>query len=161
MPFSGKTTLGKSITKYLNSFYISLDDINAARGLNGGDGIPVEEWEKTHFMAMQQLPELMISGRDIVLDDTNCFGWLRDRFRNLGLQHNYQTIIIFLDIPLAEILSRMANNDNRRRHGVKPEIIQEMVRTFESPQSDEIVIRYTIEQPIAKWIAENFVKDVN
>lgn len=161
MPFSGKTTLGKLITKYLDSFYISLDDINATRGLNGGDGIPIEEWERTHFLAMQQLEELMNSGKDVVLDDTNCFRWLRDRFRNLGLQHNYQTIVVFLDIPLVEILQRMANNEiDRRRRGVKPEIIQEMFGTFESPQSDEIVIRYATEQPVAEWIAEKF-KDVN
>ncbi len=55
MPFSGKTTLGKSVSEYLNSLYISLDEINEARGICGGEGIPVEEWEKTHSLAMQQL----------------------------------------------------------------------------------------------------------
>ena len=59
MPFSGKTTLGKSIAEYLSSPYISLDKINEARGLYGGDGIPIEEWEKTHLLAMQQLQSLM------------------------------------------------------------------------------------------------------
>ena len=82
MPFSGKTTLGKAIAKYLDVPYVSLDEINEARGLFGGDGIPVEEWEKTHYLAMQQSVKLMKTGVDIILDDTNCFRWLRDRFLN-------------------------------------------------------------------------------
>jgi predicted kinase len=111
MPFSGKTTLGKSVAKYLDCLYISLDEINEARGLYGGDGIPVEEWEKTHFLAMQQLHSFMPSEQNIVLDDTNCFRWLRDRFRDFGSQYGYQTILIFLDVPLAEIWQRIEINN--------------------------------------------------
>ncbi|MGL5077708.1 MAG: AAA family ATPase, partial [Waterburya sp.] len=111
MPFSGKTTLGKSVAKYLDCPYISLDEINEARGLYGGDGIPVEEWEKTHFLAMQQLHSLMPFEQNIVLDDTNCFRWLRDRFRDYGTQYGYQTTLIFLDVPLAEIWSRIKTNN--------------------------------------------------
>jgi predicted kinase len=46
MPFSGKTTLLPLLCEYLNCPYISLDDINKQRGLNGGDGISVQEWRK-------------------------------------------------------------------------------------------------------------------
>lgn len=66
MPFSGKTTLAKSVSEYLHSSYVSLDEINEARGLFGGDGIPVEEWEKTHAIAMQQLHNLMEFQQDVV-----------------------------------------------------------------------------------------------
>jgi predicted kinase len=59
MPFSGKTTLGTSVAQYLNALYISLDEINEARGLFGGEGIPVEEWEKTHHLAIEKLQDLM------------------------------------------------------------------------------------------------------
>lgn len=106
MPFSGKTTLGKSLSRYSSSAYISLDKINEARGLYGGDGIPVEEWEKTHSLAMQQLPNLMQSGQDIVVDDTSCFHWLRERWSNFVKQYRYQTIVVYLDIPIATIKKR-------------------------------------------------------
>lgn len=66
MPFSGKTTFGKSVAQYLNAFYISLDEINEARGLFGGEGIPVEEWGKTHYLAIEQLQDLMPSQQDII-----------------------------------------------------------------------------------------------
>jgi predicted kinase len=47
LSFSGKTTLARKIVERLQCAYISLDDINAERGLWGGDGISVGEWERT------------------------------------------------------------------------------------------------------------------
>lgn len=158
MPFSGKTTLGKSMAKYINSFYISLDEINEARGLFGGDGISVREWSKTHRLAMQQLQSLMQSRQDIIVDDTNCFRWLRDRFRNFVKPHDYQTIVVYLDIPLATIQERMAQNRKTQvRHSVKQDIVEGMAQTFELPQEDENVVKYDANQPIDEWIAEHFV----
>lgn len=157
MPFSGKTTLGKSMAQYLNALYISLDEINEARGLFGGEGIPVEQWEKTHYLAMEQLENFMPSQQDIVLDDTNCFRWLRDRFRNLGARYGYQTTLIFLDIPLVEIEQRIvANNQTQTRNKVKQEIIEKMQQTFESPQPDEKSINYSGEKSIQQWIIQHF-----
>lgn len=159
MPFSGKTTLGRSIARCLNSPYVSLDEINEARGLFGGDGISIEEWEKTHQLAMQQLGEQMKSGKDIVLDDTSCFRWLRDRFRNFGSQYGYQTIIVWLDIPLTEIWHRIRkNNETQIRHTVREDIVEEMAKTFEIPQDDEKTIGYTQNQPIDLWMAKHIVQ---
>lgn len=157
MPFSGKTTLGKSVAKYLNAPYISLDDINEARGLFGGEGIPVEEWEKTHYLAREQLKNLMPIQQAIILDDTNCFRWLRNRFCNLGKKYCYETTVIFLDIPIAEIEKRIAaNNQTITRNHVKQEIVKEMGKTFEPPQADEKTINYRLDRSIDEWISHNF-----
>jgi predicted kinase len=154
MPFSGKTTLAKSILQHLHCSYISLDFINQQRGLNGGEGIPVTEWEKTHSIAINILHQLMPTHQDVILDDTNCFRWLRDRYRILGQLYNYQTIIIYLDIPLDEIRSRMQENEeSKSRLGVKQNIVDEMAKTFEQPQeSSEFVIRYSLGENIQDWI---------
>ena len=162
MPFSGKTTLGKSIAKYLDSPYISLDEINEARGLYGGDGILVKEWEKTHFLAMEQLRSLVQSQQDIVVDDTSCFRWLRERFGNFVKQYDYQMIIVFLDISLSIIRKRIEQNEQTQaRQGVKQEIIEQMAKTFEPPQPDEKAIEYYANQPIDKWIAEHLAPSSN
>ena len=156
MPFSGKTTLGKSIAQYLNVPYISLDEINEARGLKGGEGITVEEWEKTHFLARKQLEILIQSERDLIIDDTSCFRWLRDRFRNLAFKYDYQTTIVFLDLPLTEIWRRMENNQKKQmRHLVRPNIVREMAKTFEPPQEDENVIKYSANESIEQWISKH------
>ncbi|NJR44554.1 MAG: ATP-binding protein [Hyellaceae cyanobacterium CSU_1_1] len=162
MPFSGKTTLGKSIAQHLSCPYISLDEINEAKGLFGGDGIPVEEWEKTHFLAMEQLPSLMESGQNIVVDDTSCFRWLRERFIDFVKPYDYQTVIVFLDIPLSVIKKRMKQNEETKaRHRVKQNIIEEMAKTFEPPQADENVVRYSVNQSIDEWIAKHFVTNLD
>lgn len=162
MPFSGKTTLAKAIAKHLDSSYISLDEINEARGLCGGDGIPVAEWEQTHFLAMKQLRSLVQSRRDIVVDDTSCFRWLRSRFSNFVRQYDYQTTIVFLDIPLSTIQNRIEQNEQTKiRHRVKQDIIEQMAKTFELPQPDENVIKYRANQPIDKWIAEHLVVSID
>lgn len=157
MPFSGKTTPSKSVAKYLNALYISLDKINEERGLFGGEGIPVEEWEKTHYLAIEKLQNIMPSQEDIILDDTNCFRWLRNRFRDLAVEYNYQTTLILLYVPIVEIEKRIAaNNQTQTRHKVKPEIIREMNQTFELPQPDEQTIVYNPEQLIDEWIIQHF-----
>lgn len=157
MPFSGKTTLGKTFAEYITASYISLDEINAARGLFGGEGIPVEEWEKTHHLAMKQLKEIAPSQKDIILDDTNCFRWLRDRFRDLAAQYGYQTTLIFLDVPVASIEQRIRANDRTpTRHTVKPEIVAAMQQTFEPPQADENTLVYHPPQAMDIWLEQNF-----
>ena len=62
--FSGKSTLARKIIERLRCAYISLDDINAERGLWGGDGIPLEEWERTHALAREGLATWMGTGKD-------------------------------------------------------------------------------------------------
>ncbi|BAU12953.1 shikimate kinase [Leptolyngbya sp. NIES-3755] len=157
MPFSGKTTLAKSICQALQCSYISLDEINEARSLFGGEGIPIEEWEKTHAIANEQLRQWMPSGADIVLDDTSCFRWLRDRYRNLAEQYHYRMIVIYLDLSIDEIRSRLQQNEMiQTRLGVKAEIINEMWNTFEPPRSDEVTILYTPDQNIDQWITKHF-----
>jgi predicted kinase len=39
--FSGKTTVAKQLVQAVGCAYVSLDDINAERGLHGGEGIAV------------------------------------------------------------------------------------------------------------------------
>jgi predicted kinase len=56
LSFSGKTTLARKIVEWLQCAYISLDEISAERGLWGGYGIPVEEWERTHALAASCKP---------------------------------------------------------------------------------------------------------
>ena len=157
MPFSGKTTLGKTISRQIDSAYMSLDEINELRGLRGGDGIPVAEWEKTHSIAMSQMQTIMPTFQDIVLDDTNCFRWLRDRFRQLAAEHNYRTTVVFVDVPMSEIWQRMLNNkDTPTRHTVKPEIVKEITKTFEPPEENENVLKYAGKQPINEWLISHF-----
>lgn len=108
LSFSGKTTLARAVARPVGAEHISLDDINEERGLRGGEGIPVEEWEKTSAIAIERAGALLAAGRDIVLDDTLCFRWLRDRYAAVAERHAAQFVLIYVSTPLSEILHAMA-----------------------------------------------------
>src|SRR5882724_11076318 len=95
LSFSGKTTLARKIVEWLQCAYISLDDINAERGLWGGDGIPVEEWERTHALARDRLATWMVTRKDALVDDVNNLRWLRDRWRTAASASCYRTLVVF------------------------------------------------------------------
>jgi predicted kinase len=95
LSFSGKSTLARKIIERLRCAYTSLDDINAERGLWGGDGIPVEEWEHTHALARERLATWMTIGKDALVDDVNNLRWLRDRWRAVASASGYRTVVIY------------------------------------------------------------------
>ena len=49
--FAGKSTAARRVASALELNLISLDAINAERGLSGGEGIPDARWEETSFVA--------------------------------------------------------------------------------------------------------------
>ncbi|WP_298909760.1 ATP-binding protein [uncultured Nostoc sp.] len=154
LAFSGKSTLAKAIVDYLNCAYVSLDDINKERGLGfGGDGISVEEWENTHQITIGILDNLMQLEQDIILDDTNCFRWLRDRFREVAKRHDYKSKVIYLDVPLEEIYIRMQMNEQtKKRQGIKKGIFAELIQNFQPPEVDENILLFNNESTIKDWL---------
>src|SRR4051794_31400269 len=110
MAFSGKSTLARAISASRPITLISLDDINHERGLWGGDGIPLEEWENTNLIAQERFAQVAKSGTDVLVDDTNSLRWLRDRWRDRAQTHGYATRVVFVDVQVQELLRRRAEN---------------------------------------------------
>ena len=136
LAFAGKTTLCRTIVGLTGA-----DEINAERGLWGGEGVADEEWARTHRIALSRADEALASGRDVVVDDTNCFRWLRDDYRDVAGRHGAHSVVVVLDVPLAEIRDRMARNEDlETRRGLRPEIMQRLIDTFEWPTEDENVM---------------------
>lgn len=68
--FSGKSTVAAQLADGLGGEIISLDDLNAERGLWGGDGIPIEEWARTMDLAHDRVTEAIGRGATVIIDDT-------------------------------------------------------------------------------------------
>jgi len=117
--FSGKTTLARQLGRASHCVCVSLDEINAERGLYGGDGIPPDEWQRTHEIALQRLSELMAGGCDIVLDDTCCFRWLRDKYREMANEHRNTPQLVCLEVQREEIDRRSKAGSGRVRSAGK------------------------------------------
>ena len=159
LAFSGKTTLAKAIARRVGAAYIGLDDINEERGLRGGEGIPVEEWERTSAIAVERAGDLLAAGRDVVLDDTLCFRWLRARYTAVAERHAAQFILIHVATPLPEILHAMAENEIRReRNPIHPDVFEALVRSFEHPTADERPMVYDRSMPVEEWIADQLLR---
>src|SRR5262245_52215749 len=68
--FSGKSTLARRIADELSIALISLDAINHERGLRGGEGMSIAQWEVTSAIAMDRLRRRLKEGESVVVDDT-------------------------------------------------------------------------------------------
>jgi predicted kinase len=58
--FSGKTTLAKRLVCEPGCAHVSPDEINAERGMFGGEGLLAQEWEHTHQIAQERMKQLML-----------------------------------------------------------------------------------------------------
>ncbi len=83
LSFSGKSTVARAIQAELRAVVVSLDEINARRGLHGGQGMPIAEWQRTHQIASDEVTAALRSGATVVVDDTSSPRFLRDGWRAL------------------------------------------------------------------------------
>lgn len=145
LTFSGKTTVAKRIASEFDCDYLSLDDINDERGLWGGHGIPAEEWERTHQIALERMSEQLEQGACVVVDDTNNLRWLRDRFRAAADRHDSEVVLVYVAAPIEEIRRRMTQADRTgERRAVSGDVLEEHVESFEEPANDESPIVYRL-----------------
>lgn len=139
LAFSGKSTLARILAARLGGAVVSLDEINARRGLWGGEGVAAEEWARTHETALGEIDALLRKGvSPVIVDDTNCFRFLRDSYRRLGRRHGCREMLVVLDTPLATI-HRRREEARRRRHRppIRDEVWEAHRRSFEWPGDDE------------------------
>ena len=158
LSFSGKSVLARAMGSHLRAETSALDEIDRERGLPfGGEGIPVEAWEETHEIALRRLGERMPAGRDLIVDDTNCYRWLRDRFRTVAFRYGYRTTVVYLDLPLDTISTRMAENERtEERAGMKDAVFERLRTTFEPPEEDEETLIFREVDDVEHWLRDRF-----
>jgi predicted kinase len=139
--FSGKTVVSTAIQRELGCVRVSLDEVNAERGLPpGGEGLPPEAWEASGRVAADRVRQALTAGHHVVLDDTCCFRFLRDRYRAVADGLGVPTLVLYLDVPVAELERRRAAS---RAQCDRPDVVDAVFRshleTFEHPDADEDV----------------------
>jgi predicted kinase len=156
LAFAGKSTLARAIAGCTGAAVVSLDEINARRGLHGGDGVPDEEWSASHREALAEVERLVAAGtRRIVVDDTGCFRFLRDDWRRLAARLDSAFTLVVLDAPLEEIEKRMrANAAEPHRGGIRPGVFERHLAGFEWPGDDEPHVVVSSQADADAWLAE-------
>lgn len=139
LPFAGKTTVANELRERLGASVISLDAINAERGLEGGDGIEVDEWRRTHEIALERLAaELEASTTIVVIDDTNCLRFLRDHYRAVASRFEAKTYVVLVRATMEEVVQRLrSNRASAMRSDVRDDVLAATVHRFEWPGDDE------------------------
>ena len=151
--FSGKSTLARQIADTLSLPLISLDDINHERGLHGGEGMIVAQWEETSSIAMVRLRQLLNAGRSAVVDDTFSQRFLRDRCKFVADEFGARFAIVFVDTPISEIRRRrMRNDESPTRHAIRDSVFEAHVAGFQFPTDDEPMVHVVPDFDIGAWL---------
>lgn len=136
--FSGKSTAAAALQGALGAEVVSLDAINAERGLDGGQGIPVQEWVRTNAEGRRRAAVLLGSGRAVVVDDTASLRFLRDAWREVADAAGARFVLEHLDVPRDVVRVRVASNRaSGGRSDVTDAVLEEHLASFEPPAAEE------------------------
>jgi predicted kinase len=156
LAFAGKSTLARAVAARADAVIVSLDAINRSRGLEGGLGIPEEEWALTHRRALEMTESALAKGRSVVVDDTNCYRFLRDNYRAVAEAHHAPTVVIHLDVPLSVVQGRIASNEAAPgRPPIRETVLADLAATLEPPAPEETTLVYTPDADEAAWVEAN------
>src|SRR5687768_15063972 len=81
LPFSGKTTLARTLANECGFVHLDLDAIARANSLFPEEGINDEQWGQVFREVYRQVVALLISGKSVVFDAVNYDRVGRDRLR--------------------------------------------------------------------------------
>ena len=138
LSFAGKSTVAAALARELKAEVLSLDAINAERGLDGGQGIPLDEWAVTNRVAHERVALRLGDRRSVVVDDTGSPRFLRDEWRELAEASGAAFALVWVRIDRAEQRRRvLANRVRGERHDVIDAVLDEHVAGFEDPGADE------------------------
>ncbi|MGC4939406.1 AAA family ATPase [Kribbella sp. DT2] len=163
--YSGKSSFAAALAEHLGAQVVSLDEINERRGLWGGDGIPLEEWQATHTIATTEVRDRLtapptpdrdavssppvLAAPTVILDDTSSPRFLRDGWRALAAELGAEFHLIHLDVDHATIHQRRtANQANPDRRHVSDAVLAHHLADFEPPEPDEHPIRVRPDDPL-------------
>jgi predicted kinase len=156
--FSGKSAIASAIATAVGGTLVSLDEINERRGLNSGAGIPLEEWQRTHAIATDEVVAALQADRFAVIDDTSSPKFLRDGWRNLADREAARYALVYVDTPANELRRRRAANQvDQSRHEVTDDVFEAHLAEFEPPTDDEPHLIAPALPDIPAWARTHFV----
>jgi predicted kinase len=153
---AGKTTVAGRITGAFSATLVSSDEINAERGLPfGGEGLPESVWAETLRIQVEHFHAEASRGRSVVVDDTLCYRWLRNRWREEAAKAQAAAILLLLSPSKAEILARhTALQSAGQRPVLSKERLLEHLLAFEWPAPEEHAILVNTQSGLEAWLRE-------
>lgn len=159
LPFSGKTTLAQALTRQLGFPIVGIDNIREERGFSWEDNAKVtaEDWKSIFNESFERTLAYLKDHKCVIYDSANQDRASRDRLRNLAQTGNFNSRVIFVNVPEDEIKRRwLKNQETNERFHLPEKYLQAAIDTFEKPADDENVVVYNPNIDLDTWIADTF-----
>lgn len=157
LAFAGKTTLAAAIRERLGCPVVSYDELAADRGLSLRQGVPPERAAAVHRAALAAAAALLRAGQPrLVVDDTSCFRFLRDDWRELAGRHGRRLELLVVAASETEVRRRMAADlADPSRPGLAPGVFDRHAAEFQWPGEDEPHRTVPADADPRDWVAAN------
>ena len=88
-----------------------------------------------------------------LVDDTNCYRFLRDDYRLLAARLGAECVLVFVDAPVSLTIERLRRNESTStRHPVTLAVLMDLAKRFESPQADEPHLTLSPGEDLSSWL---------
>jgi tRNA uridine 5-carbamoylmethylation protein Kti12 len=105
---------------------------------------------------LREIESALQEGRDVVVDDTNCFRFLRDNYREVAGRFGAASVVVYIDAPLDVALQRLRSNEQARsRPAVTESVMRELAEKFEHPSIDEATLVFHSGEDPDRWVEEH------
>ncbi|KKU46061.1 MAG: hypothetical protein UX62_C0020G0002 [Microgenomates group bacterium GW2011_GWA2_46_7] len=155
LPFSGKTTLSKYLAKLLHAIRIDLDEVKVKLlGNIEDEKVLQEQWDRVYEDMYTHIKKNLSQGKSVIQDAGNFTRYERGLVRTIADKMNLQTVVIYVDVPLAVALERrMQNEQTKSRFHVQEETVLASAKEIEPPIVGETSIIYHGE-PLETWVKQ-------
>ena len=153
---AGKSTVTLRLAEELGVAVVSADAINAARGFPFGlEGMPESAWSEILGSQIKELSVYMFRGVPVAIDDTACYRWLRDRFREHAAAGGYDCRLVYVPGTREVILARHERlAKSKKRPVLSRERLIDHLDRFEPPQEDEPHVAIRSEEDLRAFLDE-------
>ena len=150
---AGKSTVAAQLVDRLGALTLSSDALNAERGLPfGGEGLPESVWAETLRLQVERFHLAVGAGRPVIVDDTLCYRWLRDRWRAEAAAAGVAATLLLLAPSRERLLARHASVVDRPVLSLG-RLVDHLDR-FEWPSADEAAVDVTSPAALDAWCAD-------
>ncbi|HEY1074493.1 MAG TPA: AAA family ATPase [Patescibacteria group bacterium] len=162
LPYSGKTTLAKSLIRKLGCAYVSIDVIRDQLGFSWEENhkVTADNWRQIFKASYQDMRNKLGRGQSVVFDSTNHDFDSREKLRTYAAGVGADAKVIFIDVPVNVIWKRWEENQNlKTRSHIAKELVEWTIDHFEKPENSEQVIRYEFPEDGEAWVLKNFANN--
>lgn len=156
VPYSGKTTLTKELTKKIKVKVVSADEILGKKDIWGKRHPTQNEWEMAYLEAVEEIKNYLIQGKSVIFDESNLEYRQRENLRKIAKNLEVEAVLIYLIITKDEAIKRWQSNlKTKIKKQLSWEFFEKTFELFEEPQDDEKPIVYNQGVDLKTWIEKN------